>query len=179
MAGLGGEFCIIVSGWIISASAARAVRKIANGAGIGGTNKDFDNRICISRNFGRILQAEIGSDVIRQPFLVIAAGAIQGQLPLGESVIRARISRAAAWRKPIIEICVIHLQSDAALLHIRNTVRHLRPTLGIRERRQKHRRQNGDDGNDHKKFDQGKAAAILTGNLRLMGCWVLVHLMWL
>jgi len=63
----------------------------------------------------------------------------------------------------IAVILPIHRVGQAYLFEIVETGRGLRPGFGAGESREEHRGENGDDGDDHQKFDQSKASRFSHG----------------
>src|SRR3970040_126191 len=61
------------------------------------------------------------------------------------------------WQSVAV-ITRINLARDADLLEVAQAMGCFRPGLGAGQRRQEHRRQNGNDGNHHQQFDQSKSA---------------------
>ena len=64
-------------------------------------------------------------------------------------------------RKIVTVFTHIHHHSQSQLPLIIETGRLLRTVFCRRQCRQQHRRQNGDDGNDHQQFNQREAARLL------------------
>ena len=70
---------------------------------------------------------------------------------------------ACLLRNLVIVVARVHVERQAALLHLV----HARDLARLRQRRQQHRRQDGDDGNHNQQSNQGKApsAHVLVASL--------------
>jgi hypothetical protein len=66
---------------------------------------------------------------------------------------------SAVEDSPASVVAVVHAGGDGELAEIAGTLDLFRPRLGARQSRQKQCRQDGGDGDDHGKFNQGKPVA--------------------
>ena len=69
-----------------------------------------------------------------------------------------RVVGDAEIGKHLIVVIQIHVEREPPLPEVAETGDAVGLFLGLGQRRQKHGRQNGDDGDDHQQFDQRESA---------------------
>ena len=108
-------------------------------------------------------------DAIEQPGLSgieVLVGPTGPDVPVHAVQAEQRRARIAP-EQPIVGIRQVGLQRYAALSQLRNTTGVLNSLFGFRQRGQEHGREDGDDGDDDKQFDEGKSDPTFRGGVAL------------
>jgi hypothetical protein len=75
----------------------------------------------------------------------------------GIAFVIATRTKSEVIRQTVISVTPIKNAAQLQLFHIADATDSLRPQFGLAQRRQQHRREDGDDGDDHQQFNQGEA----------------------
>ena len=103
------------------------------------------------------IAARVGSAKIRCNVIQQTIGIVRGvvtRLSGCESI------SCISWWEIIFVVVGKHDYAQADLLEVAGAIDDVGLLLGLGERRQQHGRQDGDDGDDHQKFNQGEPASM-------------------